>query len=296
MMRLCTYAIAPALGCIAPAASAQMAAAEMPASQEPAAQKPASQKPAAQMPASGMPAPVRDMTMDQAMPAAPPVPAAPPTMMPPVMDHPIIAHALLDQFEGRIGGPDPSFRWDGQAWVGTDYDKFWVKSEGFVQHGGRVEDGRHEFLYDRAVSPYFDLQAGLRSDLDSGTTRNWAAFGVQGLLPYFFDLEATGYVSDQGHFAGRLQASYDLLITQRLILQPEAELNVYSKADPGRSVGAGLSDIDAGIRLRYEISRKLAPYLGVAYEGRFGQTADSARREGQTTQGARFVFGIRSWF
>ena len=161
---------------------------------------------------------------------------------------------------------------------------------------GRVEDGRHEFLYDRAISPYFDLQAGLRTDLDSGTTRNWAAFGFQGLLPYFFDLEATGYVSDRGHLAARLAVSYDLLITQRLILQPEAELNFYSKADPGRSIGSGLSDIDAGVRLRYEISRKFAPYLGVAYQGKFGQTADFARREGEAAQGVRFAFGIRSWF
>lgn len=214
----------------------------------------------------------------------------------PIMDNGLFAHALLDQFEGRIGGPDAAFKWEGQAWVGTDYDKFWVKSEGLAQGNGRIEDGRHEFLFDRAISPYFDLQTGLRTDLDSGTTRNWAAFGFQGLLPYFFDLEATGYASDRGHLAARLAASYDLLITQRLILQPEAELNFYSKADPGRSVGTGLSDIDAGVRLRYEISRKLAPYLGVAYEGKFGQTADFARREGETAQGVRFVFGIRSWF
>ena len=172
-------------------------------------------------------------------------------MMPPVMDNGIYAHAVLDQFEGRVGGRDPAFRWDGQAWIGSDYDKLWLKSEGIAQGNGRVEDGQHELLYDHAISTYFDLQAGLRSDLDSGTTRNWAAFGLQGLAPLFFDLEATGYVSDQGHLAARLVASYDLLLTQRLILQPEAELNLYSKADPGRSVGSGISDIDAGIRLRY---------------------------------------------
>jgi copper resistance protein B len=217
-------------------------------------------------------------------------------MMPPVMDNGIYAHAVLDQFEGRVGGPNPAFRWDGQAWIGTDYDKLWLKSEGFVQGHGRVEDGQHELLYDRSISTYFDLQAGLRSDIDSRTTRNWAAFGVQGLAPLFFDLEATGYVSDQGHLAARVVASYDLLLTQRLILQPEAELNFYSKADPGRSVGSGLSDIDAGIRLRYEISRKFAPYLGVAYGGKFGQSADFARQQGETAQGVRFVFGIRSWF
>jgi copper resistance protein B len=197
----------------------------------------------------------------------------------------IYAHALLDQFEGRFGGRDGEFRWDGQGWIGGDYDKLWIKSEGFADGHGRVTDGDHELLYDRAVSTYFDLQAGLRSDLDSRVTRNWAAFGVQGLAPLFFELEATGYVSDSGRLAAKLRASYDLLLTQRLILQPEIELNLYGKADPARETGSGLSDIDAGLRLRYELSRKVAPYLGVTYSDQTGQTADF-----------RLVAGIRSWF
>jgi copper resistance protein B len=119
---------------------------------------------------------------------------------------------------------------------------------------------------------------------------------VQGLAPLFFDYEATGYLSDSGHAALRLDGSYDLLITQRLILQPEIEMNFYSKADPGRRVGSGLSDIDAGLRLRYELSRKFAPYVGVVYAGRFGQTADFARKEGEGATAVQFVFGIRSWF
>jgi copper resistance protein B len=214
----------------------------------------------------------------------------------PVMDNGIYAHALLDQAEARIGGGQNAFRWDGQGWIGTDYDKLWLKSEGFALGNGRVDDGRHELLYDRALSTYVDLQAGVRTDWDSGTGRNWAAFGVQGLAPLFFNYEATGYLSDSGHAALRLAASYDLLITQRLILQPEAELNFYSKADRGRRVGTGLSDIDAGLRLRYEISRKFAPYIGVAYAGRFGQTARFAREEGETAGAVQLVFGIRSWF
>ncbi len=119
---------------------------------------------------------------------------------------------------------------------------------------------------------------------------------LQGLAPLFFNLEATGYVSDEGHLAARLAASYDLLLTQRLFLQPEIEANFYSKSDRGRSVGSGLSDIDAGLRLRYEISRKFAPYIGVAYEGKYGQSASFAREDGETAQGVRFVLGIRSWF
>ena len=216
-------------------------------------------------------------------------------MQPPVMDNGIFAHALFDQLEGRTDGSMTAFRWDGQGWLGTDYDKLWIKSEGFVR-GGKVGDGRDELLYDRAITTYFDLQGGIRSDLDSRPTRNWAAFGIEGLAPLFFDVEATGYFSDQGHLAARLQASYDLLITQRLILQPEIELNLYSKADPARLVGAGLSEVDTGLRLRYELSRKFAPYIGVAYEGQFGQTARLARSAGEGTSAVRFVFGVRTWF
>jgi copper resistance protein B len=216
--------------------------------------------------------------------------------MPPMMESDVLAHAILDKFEGRVGGGKNAFRWDGQGWIGTDHDKLWLKSEGFVFGNGRLDDGRHEFLYDRAISTYVDLQAGIRTDWDSGTGRNWAALGVQGLAPLFFDYEATTYLSDGGHAALRLAASIDLLLTQRLILQPAFEMNFYSKADPGRRVGTGLSDLDTGIRLRYEIGRKLAPYVGVAYVGRFGQTANFARKDGEGTAAVQFVFGIRSWF
>jgi copper resistance protein B len=219
-----------------------------------------------------------------------------PSMAPPVMDNPVMAHALLDQFEGRIGAGENGFRWDGQAWIGTDYNKLWLKSEGFASSNGRVDDGRHELLYGRAISTYIDLQAGVRTDWDSGTGRTWAALGVQGLAPFSLNYEATAYLSDRGHAALRLAFSYDLLLTQRLVLQPEAELNIYSKADPGRGVGAGLSDIDAGLRLRYEFSRKFAPYVGVAYAGRFGQTATLARLDGGIAGAVQLVFGVRNWF
>ena len=215
---------------------------------------------------------------------------------PPVMDNQVYTHALLDQFEARIGGGNAQFRYDGQAWSGTDTDKLWLKSEGLVTQNGQFVDGDHEVLYDHAVTTYFDVQAGLRSDLDNGTTRNWAAFGVQGLLPYFFDLEATAYASDGGHFAARLVASYDILLTNRLILQPQAELNFYSAPDPGRGVGAGFSSIDSGLRLRYEITRKFAPYIGIAYEGAYGATARYTRAEGLQPSDLRLVFGLRLWY
>src|ERR1700758_2320516 len=211
----------------------------------------------------------------------------------PVMDQEVLAHAIFSQLEGRANASNTEFRWEGQGWVGTDYDKLWIKSEGTVSKGA-VDDGQQEFLYSRAVTTYFDLQGGLRSDIDSRPPRNWAAFGIQGLAPYFFDLELTGFVSGEGHLAAKLEASYDLLLTQRLILQPQIELNVYSKGDSARLVGAGFSDIDTGLRLRYEISRKFAPYIGVAYQGTFGQTADFSRRSAESAGNVRFVFGVRS--
>jgi copper resistance protein B len=214
----------------------------------------------------------------------------------PVMDHDVFAHAVLDEFEGRIGGGENGFRWEGQAWIGGDYNKLWLKSEGFALGRGGVDDGRLEVLYDRAISAYLDLQAGLRMDLDSGTGRTWAALGIQGQAPQFFDYEVTAYLSDRGHAAARLAVSYDLLITQRLILEPVIELNFYSQADPGRHVGSGLSDIDTGLRLRYEISRKFAPYVGIAYAGKVGQTARMANAAGESAGALQFVFGVRSWF
>ena len=228
-------------------------------------------------------------------PAVPSAPGLEPGVMQPVMDQGIYAHAIFNQLEGRWNGSNTEFRWEGQGWVGTDYDKLWIKSEGTVSEGA-VDDGQDQFLYSRAITTYFDLQGGLRSDIDSRPTRNWAAFGIQGLAPYFFDLELTGFVSGEGHLAAKLEASYDLLLTQRLILQPQIELNMYSKADPARLVGAGFSDIDTGLRLRYELSRKFAPYLGVVYQGKFGQTAIFARQAGETTGDFRFAFGVRVWF
>jgi len=228
-------------------------------------------------------------------PAVPSVPGLEPGAMQPVMDQGIYAHVIFNQLEGRWNGSNTEFRWEGQGWAGTDYDKLWIKSEGAVSQGA-VDDGQDQFLYSRAITTYFDLQGGLRSDIDSRPTRNWAAFGIQGLAPYFFDLELTGFVSGEGHLAAKLEASYDVLLTQRLILQPQLELNVYSKADPARLVGAGFSDIDTGLRLRYEFSRKFAPYLGVVYQGKFGQTAIFARQAGETTGDFRFAFGVRVWF
>jgi copper resistance protein B len=184
-----------------------------------------------------------------------------------------------------------------EAWIGTDMNKLWFKSEGFVENG-KASDGISEALYDRPIPflRYFDAQAGARYDLNSNRGRTWGAIGIEGLAPNFFEFEPTFYFSDRGRFAGRVNGSYDLLITNRLILQPQFELNVYNKSDPSRGIGSGLSELDTGLRLRYEISRKFAPYIGAAYAGKFGKTADLTRAEGGIVNDVRFVFGIRVWY
>ena len=231
---------------------------------------------------------------DMPMPAAAaPTPAALP---PPINDRQVQVHGILDQLEDRSTGSSNNLRYEGVAWAGTDYDKLYFKFEGTRRNNGVYADGINEVLYSRAISTYFDLQTGVRVDLDSGRTRTWYALGIQGLAVQFFNVEATAYVSDGGHLAAKFNVSYDIPITNRLYLQPQVELNLYSKPDPGRGVGSGVSELDAGLRLRYEISRKFAPYVGVAYQKAFGQTAGFARRDGSPINDVRFVFGARVWF
>ncbi len=235
----------------------------------------------------------------QVSPQQPPgkVSATLPAMHPPVMDNQVFYHVLLDQFEGRTNGPDNEFRWDGEGWIGTDTNRLRLKSEGFLSNSA-VSDGDQEALYDRPIPrmKYFDAQVGVRADLDSDPSRTWAAIGVEGLAPYQFQFAPTLYISDGGYIAGRITGFYDVMFTQRLIAEPEAELNFYSKDDPARKIGSGLSDIDTGMRLRYEISRKFAPYIGVAYNGKYGNSASYSRRAGENTSDPRFVFGVRLWY
>jgi copper resistance protein B len=226
------------------------------------------------------------MTMDGPSAAAP--------FGAPVDDNHVFYHLLFDQLEGRFGR-DSTFRWEGEGWAGTDMNRVVLKTEGNVSKGV-MEDGDQEILYSRPISTYFNLLGGMRYDLDSGPGRGWAAFGIEGLAPQFFHVSATGYVRDQGHFAAKLEGSYDILLTQTLILQPQIELNLYSKRDPARAIGTGLADLDTGLRLRYEISRKFAPYIAVTYESKFGDTANFARSAGEQASALRFSVGLRTWF
>ena len=175
-------------------------------------------------------------------------------------------------------------------------NRLWVKSEGFAGNSG-VSDGDHEALYDRPIPRmrYFDAQAGVRADIDSDPARVWAAAGIEGLAPYFFDFEPTFYIGDGGRMAGRINGSWDLFVTQRWIVQPQAELNFYSKDDPVRKIGSGFSDIDAGVRLRYEVNRKFNPYIGWACNCNYNGSARYIRQAGEATRSSSFVFGLRLW-
>jgi copper resistance protein B len=201
---------------------------------------------------------------------------------------------LADQFEWRTGDGAQGPAWDVQGWYGGDYNKAWVKTEG-VRLGSVTEDARAELLWDRIFSRWWSSQLGVRHDFGNGPSRDWLALGVEGLAPYFFQIEATAYVGDAGRTAARLRTEYELLLTQRLLLQPEFEVNAYGKDDPERAIGAGFSDLQLGLRLRYEIRRECAPYLGVAWFRRLGKTADLAREAGQDPSVLQFVAGIRFW-
>jgi copper resistance protein B len=186
---------------------------------------------------------------------------------------------MVDIAELQIRDGRDGFRWEGEGWFGGDVDRLVVKSEGEGSFGRRLDDAEVQALYSRAVGPYFNLQGGVRQDIRSGS-RTYAAVGVEGLAPYWFEVEAHAFVSTGGDVLGRVSASYDQRITQRLILQPRAELN-FAAQD-----GAGLSDAELDLRLRYEIKREFAPYVGVSWA-----SADDDRRDG-----FNLVFGVRAWF
>ena len=198
--------------------------------------------------------------------------------------------AELQVREGREG-----FRWEGEGWFGGDINRLVIKTEGEGAFGDGVDDAEVQALYSRAIGPYFNLQAGLRQDIEPAS-RTYAAFGVEGLAPYWFELEAHGFVSDKGDVLARVAASYDQRITQRLILQPRADLNFAAQDVRASGIGSGLSDAEFDLRLRYEIAREFAPYIGLSYSAKLGDSADFARADGEDPTSFSVVFGLRTWF
>lgn len=201
----------------------------------------------------------------------------------------------LDQLEMQDTDAHTALAWSGKAWWGKDFDKLWLHSEG-ERAGGRTGELEHQLLWGHAISPWWETLLGLRQDGGEGPARTWAAVGVQGLAPYFFELAATAFVGKEGRTAFRLEAEYEWLLTNRLILQPAVELNAYGKDDAEAGKWRGLSDLSAGLRLRYEFWREFAPYVGVEWSHQLGRTADHSREAGGDVSDTRAVAGLRIWF
>jgi copper resistance protein B len=202
---------------------------------------------------------------------------------------------LLDQFEWRRTAAGNAAVWDAEGWYGGDDNKAWLRSEG-DRIAGTTQNARADLLWDHTLARWWSVQAGGRRDFGAGPGRTWAAIGVQGLAPDWFNTEATFYVGEQGRTAMRLKAEYALLFTQRLILQPEGEANLYGKSDPARQLGSGLAELEIGLRLRYELRREFAPYIGVVWARQFGTTAAYVRQAGGNPHEVRLVAGLRAWF
>lgn len=202
----------------------------------------------------------------------------------------------LDLAEWQVRDGEDGYRWEGEAWFGGDLDRLVLKSEGEGGESSGVDAAEAQALYSRAMGPYFDLQVGLRQDLGSGPRRTYATLGFEGLAPYWFETTGALFLSNEGELLGRLEGSYDLRLTQRWILQPRAEINLAGRDIPELDIGSGVSTVELGLRLRYEIRREFAPYVGVTFDRKFGGTADFARARGEDDQATSIVFGIRAWF
>ena len=203
---------------------------------------------------------------------------------------------LFDELEYRAQDGEDALAWNGQAWYGGDYDKGWINTEGEQLRGEELEQAEVQLLYSRLIGYYWDAQAGVRYDFRPDPSRAYAVLGLQGLAPGFFELNLQGFVSDEGDLSARVEGEYDLRITQRLILQPRLEVDLAAQDVEELGIGRGISTIEPGLRLRYEITRKFAPYVGINWERALGETADLAREEGEDVENLSLVAGVRLFF
>jgi copper resistance protein B len=206
------------------------------------------------------------------------------------------SRVFVERLEARLGDGEDAYLLDGQAWYGGDIDKLWLKVEGEGAFEGGLEGAELQALWSHAIGPWFDLQTGVRYDIGPGEDRGHLVVGVQGLAPYWIELDAAAFLSDEGDLTATVEAEHDMRITQRLILQPRAELSFAAQDIPERGTGAGVTAIEAGLRLRYELVPQFAPYLGVEYSAKLGETADRARAVGDDPTRLMFLIGIRAWF
>jgi copper resistance protein B len=200
----------------------------------------------------------------------------------------------LAEYQARKGAD--GYRWEAEAWFGGDINRLVLKAEGEGSFGSVTEQAEFQLLYGRAISPYFNLEAGIRFDVKPDPSRGYAVVGIEGIAPYWVDVGAQLFVSDKGDVLARFEGRYDQRITQKLILQPRAELNFAAQDVPANGVGSGLSDLELGVRLRYEIKRAFAPYVGAEWTKKVGDTARLAVAPGEDADVINFIAGIRFWF
>ncbi|KWS18322.1 copper resistance protein CopB [Pseudomonas syringae pv. syringae] len=212
-----------------------------------------------------------------------------------VHDSAINSYFLADKLEWQDANDGSALAWDLSGWIGGDIDRLLLRSEG-ERTNGKTEEAEIQALWGHSISPWWDVVAGARQDFKPGAPQTWAAFGLHGQAISDLDIEATAFIGEAGQTAARLEADYDLQLTNNLVLQPTAELNFYGKNDPQRGNGSGLSTSEFGLRLRYEITPQFAPYVGVSWDRSYGKTADYAREDDEDTQDARLVVGVRMWF
>lgn len=211
-------------------------------------------------------------------------------------DDPLLFSGSFEQFEMQQEGAEQAVAWNGAFWIGKDLNKLYLKTEGEALDGV-IEDMELQILYSRAVSPYWDMQFGLRQDTHPTVSRNYLALGYMGVAPYFIESDiGLFYDVDTGQGSFRLDAEYEMMFTQRLVLIPELEMNIFAQDDVETRTGAGLSNLSFGLRLAYEIRREFAPYIGVNWWQKFGQTARYASADGKETSATQLVAGVRFWF
>lgn len=248
-----------------------------------------------------MPAPPAPTNQTPAVtPVAPPSDADRAAAFPEVQGHTVHDtglnyRVLFDQLEWQHIHGAQGLRWDNKTWIGGDLQRLWVRSEGEAVDGV-LDEAEVQVLYGRSFSRWWDWLAGVRHDMRPSPSHTWLALGIQGLAPQWFEVEATAYLGPSGHIAARVEVEYELLLTNRLVLQPLVELSLSGKDDPDRGIGAGLSTGEVGFRLRYAVRRELAPYAGLVWHRRLFGTADAARVAGRDIGGWHLVAGLRTWF
>ncbi len=211
-----------------------------------------------------------------------------------ITDDPVLTK-VMGETEVRNADGDNSHVWNANIWVGIDLNKFWIKTKG-EKASQETEKSELQLLYSKAIAPFWDIQFGVKKDFHPSPSRTWGVIAAKGLAPYLFGVEASLFVGESGRVGVRLEAEYEYMFSQKLILSPEIEVNLFSKNDELTGLGRGLSNIEAGLRLRYEITREFTPYIGINWEKKYSNTADFASNENKDIENAQLVTGVRFWF